>query len=159
MSAQLLKYLLQDFGNSIGIADLQVDEDARCNLMFDDIAVSFELSKNERSVYIYSYLADAPDTDAGYFYAGLLDANYLFKGTDGATLGVEADSRRIVLIREEKLAPLQLAEFEAILEEFVNLAETWKQTLAAGDFGAGLGAYEPADTRLGQESDALIMKV
>ena len=130
MSADMLRNLLQDFGNEIGIADLQLDEDARCNLMFDDIGVSFELSQSQDSFYAYAYLGAAPDTDREDLYAALLDANYLFKGTGGATLGVEAATRRIVLIREERLESMQVARFESIVEEIVNTAEEWQEQLA-----------------------------
>ena len=129
MSADMVRNLLQEFGHSIGIPDLQVDEEGRCNLLFDDVAVSFEFSQDEESVYLYSYLATAPEVDLEKFYATLLEANYLFRGTNGATLGVEAMSKRVVLIREERLELMRLAQFESVVGGFVNLAENWKKKL------------------------------
>ena len=129
MAAEVMQDLFKEFGNEIGIPDLQPDEENRCNLMFDDVAVSFELSHNEDSIYIYSYLGDAPYENREEFYAKLLDANYTFKYTKGATLGMEYSSKRVLLIREYGLEAMRLANFESVVEGFVNLAEYWKQKM------------------------------
>ena len=130
IAAVILKNLLTEFGTSVGIPDLQLDEENRCNLIFDEIAMSFELGPSEESVYLYSYLGDAIHTDLEDLYATLLDANYIFRGTQGATIGVESTSRKVVLIREERLSNLQLPRFRLLVEEFVNLAELWMKKLA-----------------------------
>ena len=143
MSADIMKHLLQDFGKTIGIAELQLDNEARCNLLFDDIGVSFELAPKEESVYLYAMLGVAPSTGLEPIYTQLLDANYIFKGTQGATIGVEASSNSIVLIREERLENMQLSRFEATVKAFVDLAESWREKLneltveaPAGDDGS-----------------------
>ena len=79
MSIQAMQNLLQEFGVTIGIPSLTLDEDNRCNLVFDDIGISFELSKEQESLYVYSYLGDAPDANREKVYAALLDANYIFQ--------------------------------------------------------------------------------
>lgn len=129
MSMQSMQNLLCEFGASVGIPSLALDEDNRCNLVFDDIAVSFELSKAEESFYLYSYLGDAPGENREKVYAMLLDANYIFRHTRGATLGMEDASKKIILIREYRLERMRLADFESLVEEFVNLAEYWKQKI------------------------------
>ncbi len=129
MSENMMKNLLQEFGKTIGITDLQLDNEHRCNLLFDDIGVSFELGSDEESIYLYSMLGVAPSSDLESLYAILLNANYIFRGTKGATIGVEASSKSIVLIREERLENMQLARFEYIVEAFVSLAESWRERL------------------------------
>ncbi len=129
MSKNMIKNLLQEFGKTIDIAELQLDNEHRCNLLFDDIGVSFELAPDEESIYLYSMLGVAPSTDLESMYALLLDANYIFRGTKGATIGIEASSKSIVLIREERLENMQLAHFESIVKVFVDLAESWRERL------------------------------
>ena len=85
----ILNNLLGEFGSSIGMPELELDEENRCNLMFDEVAVSFELSPDEASVYLYSYLGDVVSNDSKAAFAVLLDANCLFRGTMGATMGVD----------------------------------------------------------------------
>ena len=132
----ILNNLLGEFGSSIGMPELELDEENRCNLMFDEVAVSFELSPDEASVYLYSYLGDVASNDSKAVFAALLDANYIFRGTLGATMGVDEASGRVVMIRSEDLSTLRLSRFQSLVEEFVNLAELWQNRLA--DF--------PADT-------------
>ena len=129
MSENMMKNLLREFGKTVGITELQLDNENRCNLLFDDIGVSFELAPSEESVYLYSMLGVAPATDLESVYALLLDGNYLFKGTKGASIGIEASSKNIVLIREERLENMQLARFESLVEVFVGLAESWRERL------------------------------
>ncbi len=129
MSAEAMQNLLKEFGDLIGIPELCLDEENRCNLMFDDVAVSFELNRDEESFYMYSYLGDASSENRERVYAKLLDANYVFKHTNGATLGVEDASKKIILIRQYALEMMRLSKFESVVEEFVNLAEYWKQKI------------------------------
>ena len=129
-SANLLKNLIAEFGASIGIPELTLDEENRCNLMFDEVAVSFELSPDEDAVYIYAYLGDVVPGNNNALFASLLDANYLFRGTGGATIGVDEASGRVVMIRSEDLSALRLSRFSSLAEEFINLAELWQKKLA-----------------------------
>ncbi len=155
MTAEAMQGLFREFGGEIGIPDLQLDEENRCNLMFDDIAVSFELGQDEDSVYIYSYLSDAPLENREEFYARLLDANYTFKYTQGATLGVEYASKKVLLIREYGLETMRLSAFESVVERFVNLAEYWKQKIPT------LATFSEQDTLEGKDEpfEAHAMKV
>ena len=107
----ILNNLLEEFGASTGMPELELDEENRCNLMFDEVAVSFELSPDEASVYLYSYLGDVVNNDSKAVFSALLDANYLFRGTLGATLGVDEASGRVVMIRLEDLSTLRLSRF------------------------------------------------
>ncbi|MDE0365564.1 MAG: type III secretion system chaperone [Gammaproteobacteria bacterium] len=134
MSLAVMENLLAEFGAGIGIPDLRPDEEHRCNLMIDDVAVSFELGKGDESLYIYALLGPVPEGDEGAVYAALLHANYSFEGTRGSTLGIDPQTGGIVLIREERLESLRLPGFESIVEEFVDVAEGWMKRIDSGDF-------------------------
>ena len=144
MSLSVMENILAEFGAAIGIPDLRPDAEQRCNLMFDDVAVSFELAAGDDSLYIYSLLGDVPETGAEAAYADLLAANYSFGGTGGSTLSVDPGSGSIVLIREERLEALRLPTFEAVVQDFVNVAEQWMHRIRNGDFG-GPGDDVPKD--------------
>ena len=132
MSQTVMKNLVGEFGAAIGIPDLDTDEDHRCNLMFDEVAVSLELSGDGESLFVYSLLGRVPDRETDSFHAALLHANHLLEGTRGSTLSVDPQSRDVVLIREERLDTLRLPRLESILEDFVNVAEHWMAQLAGG---------------------------
>ena len=149
----ILNNLLGEFGTAIGMPELELDEENRCNLMFDEVAVSFELSPDEASVFLYSYLGDVVSNNSRAVFAALLDANYLFRGTMGATMGVDGASGRVVMIRSEDLSTLRLSRFQSLVEEFVNLAELWQNRLA--DFPADTAQQSPPATPV----EALTTKV
>ena len=134
MSLAVMENLLAEFGAAIGIPGLQPDEDHRCNIMIDDVAVSFELGKGDESLYIYSLLGPVPEGDVDAAYAALLHANTSFEGTRGSTLGIDPQTGGIVLIREERLEFLRLPGFESIVEGFVDIAEGWMKRIDSGDF-------------------------
>ena len=131
MSSTVMSNLLREFGASIGIPDLQIDEDYRCNMMFDEVPVSFELGDGDESLYIYSLLGHVPDDGLEQFYAELLHANYVFKDNGGSTLSVDSQSGGVVLLREERLELLRLSRLETVVEQFVNVAEAWMSRLSA----------------------------
>ena len=132
MSSTVMNNLLREFGASIGIPDLQIDEEYRCNMMFDEVPVSFELSDGDESMYIYSLLGHVPDDGLEQFYAELLHANYVFADGGGSTLSVDSQSGNVVLLREERLELLRLSRLESVVEQFVNVAEDWMSRLRSG---------------------------
>ena len=132
MSSSVLNNLLREFGSAIGIPDLQLDEEYRCNMMFDEVPVSFELGDGDESVYIYSLLGQVPDDGLERFYAELLHANYLFAESGGSTLGVDSKSGNVVLLREERLESMRLSTLESVAEQFVSVAEAWMNRLSNG---------------------------
>ena len=145
MSSHVMNTLLREFGAAIGIPDLQLDEDYRCNMMFDEVPVSFELGEGDESVYIYSLLGHVPDDGREQFYAELLHANYVFAANGGSALSVDMQSGNVVLIREEQLELLRLSRLESVVEKFVNVAEGWMGRLGSGganEVDAPVGASE-----------------
>lgn len=132
MSSTVMNNLLREFGASIGIPDLQIDEEYRCNMMFDEVPISFELGDGDESMYIYSLLGHVPDDGLERLYAELLHANYVFADNGGSTLSVDSQSGNVVLLREERLELLRLSRLESVVEQFVNVAEGWMSRLRSG---------------------------
>lgn len=149
MSQAVMEGVLADFGAAIGIPDLRLDEDRRCNLMVDDVAVSFELGRGDESLYIYSRLGPTPDGDVDALLTALLHANYSFEDTRGSTLSIDPQTGAIVLTREERLEFLRLGTFESVVETFVDVAERWMHRIQSGEFeaqGAPPQAEPPSST-------------
>ena len=149
MSANAMRALMRDFGASIGIAELEPDEEHRCNMMFDDVAVSFELTRNETTLGIYALIGTIAHERETALHKQMLEANYLLHASAGTTLGIEAGSGVAVITREERLDNLRLPELEHIVESFVNTAEQWMKHIegSANDTGQGTTAQrgEPSE--------------
>ena len=109
MSLATMTSLLAEFGAAVGIPDLKPDAELRCNMMFDDVAVSFQLGPDDESLYVYSLVGSVAEADRAVAYPALLRANYAFEGTAGSTFSVDPRSGSIVLIRAERLETLRLA--------------------------------------------------
>ena len=73
-----------------------------------------------------------PTTASNSFYAELLHANYVFADSGGSTLSVDSQSGNVVLLREERLELLRLSRLESVVEQFVNVAESWMSRLRSG---------------------------
>ena len=121
--------ILKSFGTGINLPDLSLDEDHRCNLFFDDVPVSIEVSPNEQYIYMYSYLGDAPLASSDNLGVKLLEANYIYGETERCTLGIQDISRKVALICNERIKGMELSDFEKSLENFINVAEYWMKNL------------------------------
>jgi hypothetical protein len=125
-----VQLLLHDLGKRIGISDLTLNESGRCELTIND-SLPIEISAGDDDRIVIAALigemaADAPPAQ----YAMLLDANFFWRGTNGATLAVDRDSRAVVLIEGVSLAGLDAPGLEMRLGSFVNSAQAWMDRLA-----------------------------
>ena len=123
--------ILKSFGSGINLPDLSLDEDHRCNLFFDEVPVSIEVSPNEEYIYMYSYLGDVPMASSEDLGQKLLEANYIYGETERCTLGIQNISRKVALICNERIKGMELSDFEKSLENFINVAEYWMKNLVA----------------------------
>ncbi|MDE0659719.1 MAG: type III secretion system chaperone [Gammaproteobacteria bacterium] len=146
MSLATMTSLLAEFGAVVGIPDLKPDAELRCNMMFDDVAVSFQLGPDDESLYVYSLVGTVAEADTAVAYPALLRANYALEGTAGSTFSLDPRSGGIVLIRAERLETLRLGRLEALVEDFVNAVERWAEQIRRGQYettGTARGGDEP----------------
>jgi hypothetical protein len=147
--------ILAAFGHTIGLEDLAVDADGYAALAIDDrLIVNLERVPNGERVLLYSAVGK-PAGDLLESYAMLLEANFLGRGTFGATLGLSPDSDMIVLSQFVPLAALDLSGFTSALEVFVNAAEQWTARMAH----LGVPAMDDTSVQAGQGSQADMLRV
>ena len=107
LAAFAAKYGVEGFDGADGAAELDVD------------GVRVEL------------LDDPPPPDAnGAFGAMMLQANFLLRGTEGATLCQNPDTQAYALVRPFPLALADVESLAAGLESLVNQTENWRKALA-----------------------------
>ena len=141
-----LQQVLREFGASVGLEDLALDETAHCALAIDDkLVVNLEADAACDRAVLYSWLG-VPAGEAADVYSQLLQANYLGQGTGGATLGLQAETGGIVLSQPIELEHLDLPRFNAALEAFVNQTERWSERLAQPAPEDAAAVDEPPDT-------------
>ena len=124
-----VQQILGDFGKTIGLDGLELDGEGYCCLMIDnDLVINIEFDEPGVRLMLYSKLG-RPGPDRLAALTEIMEANYLGRGTDGATLGIEPGSGAIVLSREVPVAGIDVPGFSNALERFVNMAESWTKRL------------------------------
>jgi hypothetical protein len=86
-----------------------------------------EFDEEGRQLLLYSLIGQVSG-DAGSVYERLLQANYLGRECGGATFGVRPDNS-VVLSQSMAAAGLDLKDFTARLERFINEVEAWTKQL------------------------------
>jgi hypothetical protein len=133
MSKETVNQVLGEFGKQIGLDDLRLDDNGYAALAFD-VVVNLEYDEEPERLLMSAYLGE-PQGERLKTYELLLDANFCWQGTAGATLSLERETGGIVLFQALPARALERQALEAALETFVNTADAWTLQLApaAGD--------------------------
>ncbi|MDQ5908198.1 MAG: hypothetical protein QG599_289 [Pseudomonadota bacterium] len=123
---------LREFGTKIGLPQIDFNDDNFCTLAFDDIIVNLELVGEGEYLAFYLWIAAVEAEQRAEVAQAAADANYLFSGTHGATLGMSRSTGDLVLAAQIADATLTLARLEQTLENLVNLAQSWRTRLTEG---------------------------
>jgi hypothetical protein len=155
MSRQIADSLLAGFGETIGIPGLAFDEKGSCSLVFDgNILVNVAVEERRRRLVLFSFLCELPRSSRSKQFAAMLEGNFFWQGTDGATLSFETASRSALLMYPVPLEGLNPSALHMVMERFVNTAETWVARLTEL-----IGRDEDDDPRLEQPKAAFGLRV
>lgn len=138
------KELLVAFAAKYGIDGLDgVDGSAELNV--DGTRVELVDDARTRSLVACIEIGQPPPDADGTFGAMMLKANFLFMGTDGATLCQNPKTGAYAIIHS---FPLELTDVESIsagLESLVNHAENWRRVLSGIKHAEGARTNGAAD--------------
>lgn len=116
--------LLTDFGNALGLDGLSLDDSGYCCLSFDDVLLSIESVGDSSLVLLYSSLGTLREDAGPAVCRQLLEANYFFQGTAGATIGLDGTTGAVVITRVVDVAGMEVLDWEAVIKAFVDAAES-----------------------------------
>lgn len=109
---------------------LALDEKNRCYLMFDDtMLVEIEFKPKDNVFYLKSNLGNVSENKVKHIYPKLLEANLAWRETNGATLGLQQYSEKVLLVQGIPMETCDYAIFNKSLEVFVNTFEFWIKNL------------------------------
>ena len=152
--------LSKTLAGQLGIDELCFSDEGLCSLSFDDrCTVTLEIDDEDGALYLYCNLGKAPEdiVDQLSCFAALLEANLFGRGSAGANLGLEADSRSLMISRALPLATLDAATLQLELGRFVQAAETWRGRVAEAFWQADEApAPAPATPTGGRSAPGLI---
>ena len=121
--------LLERFGKDTGLGKITLDESGSCTFDVDEMEVSLMHIVEGDHLLIFAEAGELPAEGREALLQGALQANYLFQGTNGATLAVRPDSPMLFLNRTLLLENLSYETFAQVFSDFVNALEQWKQML------------------------------
>lgn len=121
--------LIGDFAKRVGLEGLVPDGEGCVYVQFDDRAVCFREVPDAASVAIYAPVGVLPPQANAQLLTLLMRANYLGRGTGGATLSQAEDGNTILLHQVIPLAALDGESFANAVEGFVNVLGEWHANL------------------------------
>lgn len=141
--------LIKNFGLKFGI-DLELDETRSCNFSADDIEVTFSLLDELNTVVLTGDLGTPPEFDHERLYKLMLEGNYLFSATQGASLALNEANGHVCLGRYFPVQMLDDDVFYAQVEQFINVGQFWMQVMkdlalapeSEPENGSGTGSSE-----------------
>ncbi|MBF5007507.1 type III secretion system chaperone [Diaphorobacter caeni] len=119
----LISQVLFDFGRALGLDGLMLDDDDHCCLKFDELEVHIQATQENAQVMLYSTLAVTSEPTPAVMRR-LLAANYGMLGTMGNTVGVHPETGEVLLSRRFSSIGLEVLDFEALLQGFLETADT-----------------------------------
>ena len=141
------KELLAAFAAKYGIKELD-GADGAAELDVDGFRVELLDDPQAQNLLACAEIGLPPPDAEGAFGALMLKANFLLRGTEGATLCQNPETDAYALVRPFPLVLTDAESLGAGLESLVNQAENWRKVLA------GLRSAEEVKTKAPGSDDA-----
>lgn len=123
-------HLLAALGKTAGLPELCLDEAGGCTLAFDDVGVQFTHLSEANQLLLCSPLGHLPGENAEPLLRTLMSANVFFRGTQGATLGADAETGLVTLCYLVNLAGCDESQFVQLAQNFIRVADSWQRQIA-----------------------------
>ena len=120
------KELIAGFADRYGIEGL----DGAAELKVDGIRVELLDDPQTHSLFACAEIGHPPPDANGAFGAMMLEANFLLRATEGATLCQNPETHAYALVRPFPLTLTDVESLAAGLESLVNQAENWRKALS-----------------------------
>ena len=128
--------------SALSLGGLTFDEQGVCCVFIPgELELQFEWDTDANRLIALALLGDLGDDADGRRSRALLAANFLFSGTRGETLSLEADTQRVFLCAAFSAAGQAADALVAWLEGVVDTAQHWRKRLDERD--PALAAPQP----------------
>ena len=122
------KELLAAFAAKYGVEGLD-GADGAAALDVDGVSVELLDDPQTQCVLACAEIGLPPPDANGMFGTMMLQANFMLRGTEGATLCQNPETNAYALVRPFPLALTDVESFGAGLESLVNQTENWRKVL------------------------------
>jgi hypothetical protein len=119
--------LLDSFTQKLGISEVVVDADNQCNLEIDGFLLLLRRVEVDETLLMAVVLAPLKGSNIPDLYRILLQGQYFFHLTRGASLSVDLEENFVCLQHLENLRNLAKDDFLQLIERFIQTARYWRQ--------------------------------
>ena len=141
------KELLAAFAAKYGIKELE-GADGVAELYVEGVHVELLNDSQTHSLLAYAEIGHPPPDADDKFGAMMLEANFLLRGTEGATLCRNPETHAYALLRSFPLSSMDVETLAAGLESLASHTESWRKALV------GLKHAETERTRQEEAGDS-----
>lgn len=142
--------LIRSFAKKHGLDGMEI-LDGTAALDVDGMRIAFLHDEDSNSLVLLGEIGLPPPEADGRFNELLMQANYLFRGSDGATFTQNPETKAFALMRSLTLTLLDASSLAEAVQSFANTLERWRRVLAdfrppsepPGDAPASAGEFIP----------------
>ena len=120
-----IEELIQEFNRAAGLEEVPA-ADGVWKFSADGAVFGVSADEAGEKVYLFGEIPSPVPDKEDAFRKTMLEANYFFNGTGGATFSINPETGAYTLIAAERLDRLAPESFFAFVEKFVNTLATWK---------------------------------
>lgn len=123
--------LYAELVSALGLEAALPDEDGQLSLAINDaLVVSLGYRADDDAVVLFSYLGAVPEFERASTLQRILEGNFAWHETAGATLGIEAACAAVTLMKALPRALLTGAALVREVSAFAEVAIRWSGALA-----------------------------
>jgi hypothetical protein len=111
---------------------LEMRDESTVHVSFDGLPLMMEHLPEAEQLLLAAPVGTVPTVGREEVFRELLKGQYLFAETRGAALALDSEESFICLQIAPSLRTLTRENFPALVENFLQVAETWRQRLEAG---------------------------
>jgi hypothetical protein len=145
MSKQGVQALIARLSEAFGIPALEMDDEGYCLVRIDDkLDLSIEFDEDSQSVLLSVRCGLLPEANRAAILQELLDANFYWTGSGGATLATNSREGAVYLQYREPAASLEQQRLADLIQAIVSNAEMWNERLV--ELAVAAPGVEPLDS-------------
>ncbi|MDR2788734.1 MAG: type III secretion system chaperone [Candidatus Accumulibacter sp.] len=142
---EFFQHLIQSLSEAVG-EPLAIEEGTRVHCDFDEFPLLFQYLPDAEQVLLAVPLAEIPEDDREARYRALLHGQYLFHQTGGGALSLDEEGRFACLQIVKDIRSLTPENFPVLVENFLHVAQYWRDRCLAADPAEAAGTSSTAPT-------------
>lgn len=130
MSLNPFELLIKEFGQTLGLPELALDEESRCHLVVDEeILVSFEFQQEEQRLLLSSPVGDPSELHSNGLLKHFLISNLTAAAIGEPIVGLEPTTQTLLLVQRLSTEQLDNEKLQSEVEQFIAFIEHWHKEI------------------------------